>query len=247
MLDLDLDFFVHGTAHWRDRGAGRLADDDYPAWSLDETLDFLQTRCGLRGRLPGIVVEHHGELFARWRDAIDAGHLRAPFHVTHADAHADLGLGDAGYMHLMTDLLFREPEERRNAGEALTDGNYLAFAIGCRWLAGLDYVYNRDNPEGLNPGDIMPYVMEGFRSDADHIQLAALTRQQIEQLWSLHEARSSRLEPRIPFRALGWPQFNATAPFDVICLARSPEYTPATCDALFDTIRGRFIDELALR
>jgi hypothetical protein len=37
----------------------------------------------LTGRLPGLVVEHHGELFARWRDAIDAAILHAPFHVTH--------------------------------------------------------------------------------------------------------------------------------------------------------------------
>lgn len=78
VLDLDLDFFVYGVEHWRDRDHGRLDPEDYPAWSLHETLAFLQTGCGLTGRLPGFVVEHHGELFARWRDAIDAGVLRAP-------------------------------------------------------------------------------------------------------------------------------------------------------------------------
>jgi hypothetical protein len=115
----------------------------------------VQTGCGLTGRLPGFVVEHHGELFARWRDATDAGVLRAPFHVTHVDAHADLGLRDAGYMHLLSDLLFRTPEHRRDPGEHLNDGNYLIFAAGCRWLAGLDYVYNRESERGdFGAGDI---------------------------------------------------------------------------------------------
>jgi hypothetical protein len=47
----------------------------------------------------------------------------------------------------------------------------------------------------------------------------------------------------VPFRTLPWPQYTAPAPFDLICLARSPEYTPATCDRLSDAIRERFIDE----
>jgi hypothetical protein len=92
---------VHGVANDRERGQGRLNPDECPAWSLADTLDFLQARCGLTGRLPGFVVEDHGELFERWRDAIDAGTLQSPFHVTHVDAHADLGMGDAGFMHLL--------------------------------------------------------------------------------------------------------------------------------------------------
>lgn len=87
--------------------------------------------------------------------------------------------------------------------------------------------------------------MEGFRWDAEHIQLAAWTREQIDELWRFGHPEPTRREPRVPFRAMSWPQFTASEPFDVICLARSPEYTPATCDALFDVIRERFIDELA--
>lgn len=245
MLDIDLDFFIYGVAHDRDRTHGRLDPDEYPAWSMAETLDFLRSRCGLTVPLPGFIVEHHGDLFTRWRDAIDAGVLHAPFHVTHVDAHADLGMGDAGYMHLLTDLMFRAPEDRRDPGKHLTDGNFLAFAIGCRWLSGLDYVYNRDNPDGWNPGDIMSYFMESYRWDAPHIQLAGLTRGQIDQLRGLEKPVPARLDPPVPFRHMGWPQFTASEPFDVICLARSPEFTPATCDPLFDLIGDRFIVELA--
>jgi hypothetical protein len=239
LLDVDLDFFVHGAAHWRDRGHGRLDASDYPAWSVDEALDVLYARCGLIGRLPGFVVEHHAELFDRWRDGIAAGVLHPPFHVTHVDAHADLGLGDAGYLHLMTSLLFEAPERRREPGDALADGNFLAFAIACRWVAELDYVFNE---EGGN--DVMPYVMEGFNADAAHIQLAALTPSQIDELLHLGKPQPVRLEPRVPFRAMPCHQFSAESAFDVVCIARSPAFTPATSDVIFDAIRERFIDEV---
>jgi hypothetical protein len=243
-LTWNLEFFVHGVEHWRDRDAGGLDADYFPAWSLQDALDFRETRCGLIGRLPGFVVEHYGELFYRWRDAIDAGRLRAPFHVTHVDAHADLGLGDAGYVHLMTDLVWRRPDERREPGEHVADGNYLAFAIGCRWLSGLDYVFNRDDRDGEGAGDLMPYLFPGFRPGADYIEIATVTRSQIDDLLSFQKPEPQRVEPPVPFRAMGWREFTAVAPFDMVCLARSPEYTPVTCDVLFDAVRERFIDEL---
>ena len=247
MLDIDLDFFVHGVAHRRTREDGRPDPEEYPAWSLEDALAFLHERLGLTGRLPGFMVEHHGELFGRWGQAIDAGALRAPFHVTHVDAHADLDVGGTGYMHLLTDLLFRDPEDRRDPGEHLKDSNYLIFAIGCRWLTELDYIYNRrDDRDGHGPGDINRVVMRGFRDDADHIELAALTARQMEDFAFVRHTEPVHLEPAVPFRAIPWAQYTAPAPFDVICLARSPEYSPATCDVVFDAIRERFIDELPL-
>jgi hypothetical protein len=116
VLDLDLDFFVRDVAHWRDHAEDRLDPDDFPAWSSRETLDFLEIRCGLTGRLPGFVVEHHGELFAHWREAIGPGTLRPPFHVTHVHAHADLDVGGTGYMHLMRELLFLPAEGASRPG-----------------------------------------------------------------------------------------------------------------------------------
>jgi hypothetical protein len=44
---------------------------------------------------------------------------------------------------------------------------------------------------------------------------------------------------------MAWREFEATEPFDVICLARSPDYTPAELDPLFDVIRERFVDASA--
>src|ERR1019366_8668845 len=90
-----------GTSSWVERDGARLPEDEYSSWSPEETMDFLRGRCHLTGKLPGWVIEHHDEAFARWRDAVGDGMLVPPFHVTHIDAHADLGLGDAGYVHLI--------------------------------------------------------------------------------------------------------------------------------------------------
>src|SRR3954451_4096317 len=111
VLDIDLDFFVVPAAHYPDYES-RLSADEYRVWPTDDALAFLRERCGLREKRPGFVTENHAELFPEWRGAIETGRLQPPFHVTHLDAHADLGLGDNGYSYLLTELLFRPPEER---------------------------------------------------------------------------------------------------------------------------------------
>jgi len=247
LLDLDLDFFVEGVVHWRTSDGERLDDQEYPPWSLDRALSFLTDRCKLNGSLPGFVVENHGELFWAWKKAISAGVFSVPFDVTHVDAHADLGLGDSGYTYLMTDLLYREPIQRTNpeVGETrLDDGNYLAFAIACRWLSRLSYVYNDEGGR-----DLMTYHLEGFDPSASNIQLKAMQKSEIDRLHSLlvsrsREIRVDRYEPIVPFQHGVWRDFQAERPFDAICLARSPGFTPAAADGIFDAIRESFIEEI---
>jgi len=247
VLDIDLDFFVEGAAHWRASRDQRLKGAEFPPWSLEDASRFLDQQCRLEGKLPGLVVENHGELFDRWRDAIDAGTLQAPFSVTHVDAHADLGLGDAGYLYLLTTLVRLPVEERRHpmrGPEGLGDGNYLAFAIANRWLDELTYVFNTD---AERPDDLMIPVMENFDRDAKHIALEPRTREEIDRgLGKPLPSPQVPVEPRIPFRFVPWRNFRASAPFDFICLAQSPAFTPPEADALFDEIRERFIDEGAV-
>lgn len=243
ILDLDLDFFLHDVAYWAG-DSGRLDAAEYPPWELSDAISFLEGRCLLGDRLPGFVVENHGELFQLWRRSIERGLVEAPFHVTHVDAHADLGLGDAGYMHLMTDLLYRRPEDRdepKEGSEGLNDGNYLAFAIACRWLSELIYVCS---DRGGN--DLMTYHLESFDPSASRIQLKAMKKPEIEKLWGLRmgDAQVDSFEPPIPFARLRWNEFQADVPFDFICFAHSPTYTPPEADAIFDEIRQRFIDEV---
>jgi hypothetical protein len=155
VLDIDLDFFVDKVAYWRPAGSERLDGDEFTPWRLEDAMNFLEHHRGLMAKLPGFVVEHHGELFDRWRDAIQSGVQRPPLAVTHVDAHADLGLGAAGYIYLLATLLHRPLKERRypqKGEEGLGDGNYLAFAIANRWLDELTYVFNT---QGDRPADLM--------------------------------------------------------------------------------------------
>lgn len=245
ILDIDLDFFVHGAVHWAGRGDDRPDADYAPPWTPDETIDFLERRCGLTGRLPGMVVTHHGELFPLWRDAIGGGALSPPFGVTHVDAHADLGLGDAGYVQIITDLLHRAPQDRTHPHAedyGIGDGNWLAFAVACRWISDLLYVHNDEGGE-----DILAMHMENFDVDGD-LQLKAVLPAEYERVrFTFDKPQVDRFEPVVPFRHLLWRDFETGEPFDVICLAQSPPFTPVESDDLLALIRDRFIDEGAFR
>lgn len=253
ILDLDLDFFVDGVIHSPNAEAGRPDSSEQQPWHLDDVLAFLTTRCGLRGALPGRAVETHEQLFPIWRRAIKDGRLEPPFHVTHVDAHGDLGFGDASYVYLMTELLFAKPVDRqhpRTGERGLAESNYLAFAIACRWISDLVYVFC---PGGGD--DVFPYYRAGFDRRANAIQLAALSRNELERLKELSREQSKtelerfrdslagRLEPAVPLATLPWRAFRAMGRFDAIFLARSPSYAPAEADVIYDEIRGRFIDE----
>jgi UPF0489 domain len=245
VLDLDLDFFLEGVQHWRPAGSGRLDAADFPPWSSEDALAFLEDRCKLDGRLPGFVVENHGELFGVWAAAIDAGTLTLPLSVTHVDAHSDLGLGDATYIELLTELLFLDVDQRRPGAAALVnDGNYLALTIACRWLSDLTLVRNEGDSDG-RPGDLFPYYMENL--DADKIRLEAMTREQLDNRMYDRPYEVEAAEPEVPLQHMVRGEFEASSPFDVICLAQSPDYTPIELDPLFDEICQRFIDEAALR
>ena len=242
VLDIDLDFFLHGVAHYRASDDDRLDPEDIEPWSIDAAMEFLQDRCGLAGNHPGAVVEHHGEMFERWRSAIRNGDLPTPFHVTHVDAHADIGLGDAGYVPLVTESLYRDVSERDGGSErpaGLGDGNFLAFAIACRWISGLDYVHNDEGGD-----DLLTLHMRNCDNDASSIELKAMSREEMQRwLYRREEPRWDWSEPRVPFRQLRWDQFTSDEPYDSVCLCRSPGFTPASSDELFDLIRERFIDE----
>lgn len=246
VLDLDLDFFLDGVASWRMSDDDRLPSDEYSPWPMDQAMSFLRERCLLDTPLPGRVVDHHGEVFGIWREELAKGMLTEPFHVTHLDGHADLGLGDSGWSYLMTDLLYREPSERtepREGDGALGDGNYLSFAIACRWITDLTYIYC----EG-GGGDVLGFHYEDFDRHASNLQLKAMDKEEafrsIGRTPGSREVEIDRLEPLVPFRTELWRDYRATEPFDRIYLSRSPGFTPIESDDLFDAIRERFIDEM---
>lgn len=64
VLDVDLDFFVHGVASYRDLEAGRLDGDEYPPWTTDAAMSFLSERCGLDG--PPLCIGCTADHVASW-------------------------------------------------------------------------------------------------------------------------------------------------------------------------------------
>lgn len=87
--------------------------------------------------------------------------------------------------------------------------------------------------------------MKDFDFDSDHLQLCAVTHDDLQSdlFGARREMPVQHRDPAVPFAWSGWPRFKAPEPFDFICLTRSPAYTPAASDAIYDEIRGRFIDE----
>jgi hypothetical protein len=248
VLDIDLDFFVTPVIHWPQQ-PGRPPAEKHSVWPIEKAFEFLRERCRLDDRRPGFLTETHDELFPRWRQAVGTGVLAPPFHVTHVDAHADLGLGDAGYAYLMTSLLFSAPDDRLYptpplGRTGLTEGNFLLFAIACRWIASLEYIY------GAGGGsDELSCVMRDFDPKADGIQLAAVTDSAFRN-WNFglgeRKAVISHVEPEVAYRSSRWEQFHAELPYDFVCLTRSPRYAPATADPLSSEIAASFIEPIEL-
>lgn len=243
ILDIDLDFFVEPVAYHRKRKHGRPEPRDHAVWPAAEAVSFLRERCLLDSARPGFAVEHHGEIFEKWGAAIEAGVLEPPFHVTHVDAHADLGLGERGWVFLLTGLPTLPLDQRPAAClPRLTDADFLAFAIGCRWLSDVVYVKHSE----VRGTDVHPYLREHFDPRSQRIRLVALNPEELASLRARKPPAVEYLEPAVAVDEIPWEQFQADWGFDVVCLTRSPPYTPPTADALYEEIRERFIDERAM-
>jgi hypothetical protein len=88
----------------------------------------------------------------------------------------------------------------------------------------------------------MSMLMQDFDMQADHLQVVGAR----EKFWQGGRGRPQvidRRDPPVPFSTNVWREYQAVEPFDVVCLTRSPEYTPAEADPIFDSIVELFIDE----
>lgn len=250
VLDIDVDFFVEPTVYDPDGDDDRPDPAEHTVWSAAEALGFLRERCGLVGRGPGFLTETHDQLFGSWRNAIAAGILKPPFHVTHVDGHADLGLGYQGHEYLMTNLLFQARAARAypspSPGEqGLTQGTWLLYAIACRWLNDLTYVH-LDNENG--GAEAFTFILNTLKPGGDAIQLRAMTPEALSH-WALSgyadDCEFAHIEPEVPYEVCLWSKWQAEQPYDFVCLTRSPQYAPLTADPLYELIAETFIDPIA--
>jgi hypothetical protein len=166
VLDLDLDFFVWPITHWAE-GDGRLSEAECTHSSPHEAREFMEMRCTLkRGKkIPGHEMVEHRDAFSTWRRWVRTGVLSVPFEVIHVDAHADLGLGDSGWVYLLSEVLalpVAQRSEPQRGPRGLNSGNYLAFAIANRWIAKLTYVFPYQKPKKQEPLTLRVFLGDTF-------------------------------------------------------------------------------------
>jgi hypothetical protein len=246
ILDIDLDFFLSKIVYGLiEKLQKRPSQREFKPWTEDEVRRFLEEKCGLSTGcpLPGKLVVEHDEVFADWRERILKKKLVAPFSVVHVDAHADLGMGDGAYMYIANDLLGRpidqRPYPKANGLQKLCSGNYLLYAIACRWIDRLTYVYH---PKTLD--DIPWHIMKQHDISSGAIQLKYYGAEASLDTVLSRSSLPLQVEQEVAFEKVSGQAFQAKDPFDMVYLAQSPKYCPRSSDKLIRAIR-EYIDEHA--
>ncbi len=145
-------------------------------------------------------------------------------------------MGDAAYEYVMTDLLHRSLEDRKSPNSTqVLPGNFLLFAVACRWLSQITFVLH---PEWT--GDLPSLHFENFTTKSWRIQLKKCTAEEFRK----HGLKSSweKLpvlgdEPKVPFQTTACSEYRAKEPFSFVFLSCSPGYTPHTADHLISVVR----------
>ena len=228
VLDIDLDYFLADCCPLAEWGQ-RPALQGHEPWSAVAVRSFLEDSCGLsRERpLPGRVFSTHDGALAYWRELMDQGALHAPFHVTHVDAHSDLGIGYPGPGYVLYNVLSLPPRrrlelERFYRERKLDEANYLLFALASRIVGSLDNVRRPFSREDV-PRQILT-------EDGRRIRLP----QSFPDLFE----KSNGPEPTIPYREYKEDgSYRAAAPYDFLSLAISPRYAPQEADGLIPVFR----------
>ena len=223
VLDLDLDFFLADCCPLAEPGQ-RPSLIGHEPWTGEAVRSFLETRCLLSKErpIPGRVFETHDGALGYWKELMGEGKLKAPFHVTHVDAHSDLGIGYPGPGYVLYNVLSLPPKRRLELDRfyrerKLDEANYLLFALAARIVDSLENVRRPFSREDV-PRQILT-------EDGDHIRLP----QSFPDLFE----RVNGPEPLIPYREYKEDDsFCAAAPYDFISLAISPRYAPEAADVL---------------
>ena len=228
VLDIDLDFFLAECCPLAEVGH-RPPVQGHEPWVAEAVRRFMEEDCLLSRDhpLPGRVFETHDGALAYWKELMEAGRLQAPFHVTHVDAHSDLGIGRPGPGFVLNGVLPRILEKRADIEKyyeicQLDEANYLLFALAFRWISSIDNVRNPMSRPDIPREILMP-------GRGDMIQLSSFAAR-------LSEGANGP-EPVIPFNVYDdYREFRAERPYDFITLAISPRYAPKQADRLIPLI-----------
>ena len=228
VLDIDLDYFLAECCPLAAAGERPRLQGHEP-WDEDAVRAFLEQRCLLSTDrpIPGRVFETHDGALRYWAELMDQGELQPPFHVTHVDAHSDLGIGYPGPGYVLYNVLSLPPKRRLELDrfyreKKLDEANYLLFALAARIVGSLDNVRRPFSREDV-PKQILT-------SDGAHIRL-------VQSFPDLFE-RVNGPEPLIPYHEYREDgSFRAVAPYDFVSLAISPRYAPAEADGLIPVFK----------
>lgn len=240
ILDIDLDFFVTNIANnCESYGRRRLSEDEgYLPKSELIVKSFLEANCRLstEKKTPGKAFEDHDEVFYYWRGLVNQGFLKPPFEVVHVDAHSDLGSGfaDASWIYITTKYLHFDLEARQEPSrgkKGINPGNYLIFAVACGWISKLIFILH---PEWRD--DINAIHMKDFNPDADIIQLKKYEPEQLKKFTFDIKTIPYSIDQKAPFEKVPQLNFQAKSDYDLICITRSPGYTPRSADKIYELI-----------
>lgn len=235
VLDIDLDFFLADCCPLAEKGE-RPALAGHEPWTPEQVEMFLRENCGLSEErpVPGVIFETHDQALVLWERLIREGRLTAPFHVTHIDAHSDLGIGHPGPGFVLYNVISMPPERRLDYQrfydqQKLDEANYLLFALAMRRVSSLDNVRNPKSHKDI-PQEVLDPEGSG------DIRLMSLTSRMFEG--------KNGPEPRVPFHVYNdWRSFRSEEPYDFVSVAISPRYAPVEADGLLPVFR-RFMKDI---
>jgi hypothetical protein len=228
VLDIDLDFFLADCCPLAEPGQRPNLTEHEP-WTAENVRTFLETRCLLSREhpIPGRIFETHDGALGYWKELMEEGKLEAPFHVTHLDAHSDLGIGYPGPGYVLYNVLSLPPKRRLELDRfyrerKLDEANYLLFALAARIVGSLENVRRPFSREDV-PRQILA-------EDGYHIRLPQSFPDLFEKM--------NGPEPLIPYHEYKEDgSFSAAAPYDYISLAISPRYAPKEADELIPVFK----------
>lgn len=232
VLDIDMDFFLSDVCELAAVGE-RPSEDEASPWKEADVRAFFERKCGLSRvhPLPGRVFDTHDGALWLWHEQIASGALSVPFHVTHVDAHSDLGIGRPGPAYVLESVLAQPPGRRIDLEKyvrekKLDEANYLLFALAFRWIASLKNVRNPCSRADI-PAQILREAEEALRLEST---LARLIPQ------------FDYNEPMVPYAACAAKDFKAEENYQLASLAISPRYAPRKADFIAEIFREYIVE-----
>lgn len=233
VLDIDLDFFtspivIDSMGQKAKKRRGKTAE------SIDDAFAYLQTHCKVSTgeKTPGACFVHHDEVFD-----FALRYFTEPVHLIHVDAHSDIGGGMPRYWQYVfgeyLHLNGRERHSPKRGQKGLNCGNFIIFLVACGLLERVTFVAREDWR-----CDYSCIYMESFQLESGNLQLKRFAKQDFSrigisaQLWDLPHT----VEPLVPFKEVSRRDFISDGPPDLLLVTKSPEYTPACSDALYDAL-----------